>query len=245
MKRPIVLVGMALRYAVCIAGCGGGRAVKWTTSASRLPPVYQSVTFYKALISRMEDYDMGSGKSVGSLSEKLLDYSISALPQDPPSFSNWNMIPPRTMSSVQVNDPLRDLTNLQARDEQDRHTYLSSTCSTIQTVKPRRVFARMARQISSRYGSTAFIRQNRAQVQSSQPGRSATDCWACTRRAYGGFSREAKNVHLGGAGGGDGTATTFSSRTCISWGRDTAEDVEHAFTSTGTAREIPKTTDCV
>lgn len=86
---------------------------------------------------------------------------------------------------------------LQASDEQGRHTYLSSTCSTIQTVKPRRVFARMARQTPFSYGSTASIRQNRVQVQSSQPGRSATDCWACTRRAYGGFSREAKNVHWG------------------------------------------------
>lgn len=144
------------------------------------------------------------------------------------------------------NDPLGDTTNLQAGDEQGSRSYLSLICSTIQIVKPGRVLLVWHANFHPGLGRRFQIASLGCKfLRSVNAGEGPSIIGHAPRRAYGGCSRESKNVHWGIELPLSFPAGPASAGITPSGSLDTAKDVEHTFTITGTARGVPKKTNCV
>ena len=144
------------------------------------------------------------------------------------------------------NDPLGDIVNLQAGDEEGPGSYLSFVCSTIQIVKPGRVLfvwhANFHPGVRRRF---QIVSIGCKFLKPASAGEVPSVFRHAPRRAYGGCSKESMNVHWGMELPLSFPAGPVSAGVTPSGSLDTAKDVEHAFTITGTARGVPKKTNCV
>ena len=143
-------------------------------------------------------------------------------------------------------DPLGEITNLQAGDEHGPRPYLSFICSTIQIVKPGRVLvvwhANFHPGLGQRFRNASigckFSKSANSEKVLSVIGHAP-------RRAYGGSSKESRNVHWGIELPLSFPAGPLSTGVTPSGSLETSKDVEHTFTITGTARGVPKKMNCV
>lgn len=143
-------------------------------------------------------------------------------------------------------DLLEAVPNLQAGDEQGPGSYLSLVCSSIQIVKPGRVLLVWRASFHPGLGRRFRVAVLTLKFSgASEIQKSLTIVGHAPRKAFGGCSKESRNVHWGIELPLTFPSGPASAKVSPSGSLDTAKDVEHVFTITGTARGVPKKTTCV